>query len=254
MIKAISTEKAANKLSELCDIHQHIVFGVDDGAKDPEVSVAMLEECVRQNVTSVVCTSHIDGNSTVESRLRYRHNFAELNRYTKEKELPITLYQGSEVLYSEDTVDQLMNGIALPLGKSDCVMVEFHPLSSYDIIKSAVSMLYNEGYRPVIAHIERYNCLRDTERLSFLRNRYKVLTQMNAGTVVSAGKIFGSRFEKKAIRSGLVDMIGSDAHNLTTRRQNMNAAEKVLVRMVGAENARRMCCDTARAIIRKGTT
>lgn len=254
MIKAKSTEKPKNKLLKCYDIHQHIVFGVDDGAVDLEMSAAMLEECVRQNVRSVVCTSHVDGNSTLESRLRYQQNYAELHQYTKKNGLRVSLHQGSEILYSEKTVDQLMKGIALPLGKSDCVLIEFFPLSSYDTIKNAVSMLYNAGYRPVIAHVERYGCLRDAERLSFLRSRYKVLIQMNAGTIVSAGKLFGNRFDKRAIRSGLIDIIGSDAHNLTSRKQNMSAAAEVLIRMVGEEKARSMCYDTARAIIRSEPT
>ena len=251
MTGKIRAEMTRNKPLKLCDIHQHIVFGVDDGAKDLETSAAMLEECVRQNITSVVCTFHVRGDTMMEATLKYLSRYAELFHYIEDHHLPVSLFQGSEILYSEQTLDQLSHGIALPLGKSDRVLIEFHPMSSYETVKGAVSMLYNEGYRPVLAHVERCECLRDLYRLSYLRSRYRVLTQMNAATVVSAGKLFGNRFAKKAIRRGLIDLVGSDAHNLSTRKVNLKSAAEALTRMVGEEKARHMCHDTARAILRR---
>ena len=42
----------------MIDVHAHIVYGVDDGAVDTDMSLAMLRDMQRQGVQAVVCTSH----------------------------------------------------------------------------------------------------------------------------------------------------------------------------------------------------
>lgn len=245
------TRRGRTGISKLryTDIHQHIVCGVDDGAKDFKTSVAMLEECVRQGIVNVICTSHIRSNSTQKDHTAYCINFDELVAYVEEKKLPLTLFQGSEVFYSEESIHQLKNGVACTLGNSRRVLVEFQPCVGFETLKSSVNALYNEGYMPVLAHIERVDCLKDLKRIDYLRSKYEVMTQMNAGTVISAGRLFGSRFIKKAIKSGLVDLIGSDAHNLSSRKVNIKKAAQVLSGMVGSDMTRKMCYGNARAIL-----
>ena len=67
------------------------------------------------------------------------------------------------------------------------------------------------GYRPILAHFERYRCLREWERLDELKERGTLL-QMNFDTLLFGGSVFHRNPWKKAIENGLVDYLGSDCH------------------------------------------
>ena len=43
----------------LCDIHEHLIYGVDDGARTFEQMTAMLEAARANNVSVVAATAHI---------------------------------------------------------------------------------------------------------------------------------------------------------------------------------------------------
>lgn len=43
---------------ELTDIHQHLIWGIDDGADSRETMFSMLREAHRQGIKTVVATSH----------------------------------------------------------------------------------------------------------------------------------------------------------------------------------------------------
>ena len=42
----------------MVDIHSHILFGVDDGAKDIGESIELLKQAVSVGYTDIVCSSH----------------------------------------------------------------------------------------------------------------------------------------------------------------------------------------------------
>ena len=237
--------------SKLFDIHQHVVYGVDDGPRTLKTSLEMLRIAAADGISHIVCTSH--ASSRGFDKKRYDRHFKALKAAAKKKGIRVKLYRGNEILYSEDAVDLIESGKIYTLGGSDRVLIEFLPYTPFEMIRQAAMTLYNGGYRPVLAHVERYGALRDLNRLVELRESFGVLTQMNSHTVLSSKGLFGNRWVKKALRYGLIDMIGSDAHNAASRRPEMKAAYELLKSRLGMERARRLCRKNGKSAVKART-
>ena len=92
------------------------------------------------------------------------------------------------------------------------------------------------GYRVLLAHIERYPCLKKPGLLARLRQQYGIRCQVNAATVVRCG-FWQRRRLDRWLKQGLVDAISSDAHNCTTRATRMQQAYQALCSTLGTQRA-----------------
>lgn len=220
------------------DIHQHINFGLDDGAVDLPAAARMAERAYAGGVTAIIATTHaLPGRARFDLD-KYKENLEALAAYCRAHRLPVALYAGSEVLYADSAVDDLLSGRFPTLAGSRYVLVEFDPDIPYDALARAVRVLGNAGFAPVIAHIERYACLmRSAERVREVRLLYGARTQINAATVVRSRGVFASRTLDRLLNEGSVDYIASDAHNLTARGIHMKEAYDLLKKRYGHERA-----------------
>ncbi len=250
IITPVAVMTKTNSLT-LCDVHQHLVYGVDDGARELDDSVAMLQACIQNNTTDVICTSHVRGHGSVSRRDAYLRHIDKLREYINKNTLPLCLHTGSEIFYSEDSIEILKHRIAFPLGESDHVLLEFTPYEPYETLLRAALEFFNEGYTPVFAHVERYECLRDIEKLQRLREECGLRAQMNANTVLSSKGLFGDRFVKKLLKNDLIDFVGSDAHNTSNRSTHLREAYDILERSYGTDKAICLCQTNAGALLSK---
>lgn len=208
----------------MIDIHAHILPGVDDGSKNPSETEKLLKLSWKQGVTEIIATPHFSHHT----------DFAELReRYEQTKEAAqridprFKIYLGQEILYLEGMTDWLDQGKALTLADSRYVLVEFRPGDNFIKLSRAVRELVSAGYLPIVAHIERYDCLREKGRTAELIGLGAYL-QMNAGSVL--GGIFDkdARWCREEITNGRIHFIGTDMHNTGERPPRMLDAWKKL--------------------------
>ena len=100
---------------------------------------------------------------------------------------------------------------------TEYLLMEFPTNGHFAYMHNVISRLIKVGYKPIIAHIERYMCLvMDTGRVQMLKD-LGALLQINAGSVLGKSGITKKRFCNEVLRKELVDFIASDAHNMETR-------------------------------------
>lgn len=200
------------------DRHSHILYGVDDGIKTLEDSLAVLAFVESLGVKEVWCTPHImeDVPNTTES---LRERFEELcSHYTGS----IKLCLAAE--YMIDTVfeKRLEAGDLLTMEDNMLLMETSTIAPPYDL-KGSLKDAMSAGYRPLFAHPERCRFLevKDCEELAEMGVRL----QLN---IASLTGYYGQSTRVKAetlLKKGLYFAYGSDCHRVGTIKEQYNRPE-----------------------------
>lgn len=202
----------------MIDIHTHILPGVDDGAKNLDVSLALLKQEKEQGVTTIYLTPHNNKNTKTGPELKEKFQSFLLET----KDLGLNLKLGSEIYYYHDMIKDLKEGKILTMDDTKYVLVEFSTRTETDI-PEVVYELVRSGYTPIIAHIERYPYISKYEYAEIKDNG--ALIQVNA----SSFKHFGTRQKMKfLLKNHLIDYIGSDCHNTDKRNVDFSYAVKYI--------------------------
>ena len=213
------------------DVHCHLIPGVDDGAKSMKESLAALKEQYDQNVKYVICTPHVTADLSPEVAENIRESFYDLERSLAKTTFGenIMLFLGCEIMYSESIIEKVVSGEIWTMGGSGYVLVEFLPSVSYEDICHAVRRLSDSGFLPILAHIERYQCL--YKKIECIRKLQDMgaYCQINASTLQRGLFNQRSAFIKKICKSGLIHFLGTDSHGMEKRRPDMkNGSEWVI--------------------------
>lgn len=192
------------------DIHSHIIPFIDDGSDSLNDSVLLLNEAIKHGVTDIIATPHYCPNrgfsaDAVEIKERFNLLISEI----KSKNLPINVYLGQEIYCYEydNIIKKLDDGELLTLNNTKYVLLEY---SMSSMPKNIFENIYNltvHGYKPIIAHIERYKWM--TVNIASELKDEGCLLQVNASSFGNLGKML---FCKKLLKNGLIDIVASDAH------------------------------------------
>lgn len=218
----------------LIDFHSHILPGIDDGSKSLEESIAMLKMEARQGIKKVVLSPHFYPHRDSPERFLHRREIAEAR--LKEgmrnlKGLP-ELEVGAEVHFFNGISDsQYLDSLTIK-GKR-CILLEMQqPIWSESVYREMSSIFYDRGIIPIIAHVDRYISRFRTygipERLADL----PVLVQANASFFLQPGT---KGMAMKMLREGKIQLLGSDCHNMTSRRPNLDLALESIRQRFGDE-------------------
>lgn len=225
----------------LIDIHQHLVYQMDDGPKTWEETEAMLRAAEEQGIQRIIATSHAFPGRVHFEYDGYLDKVNAINRFAKQKGWTIRLFPGAEIFYSSHALHKLDVDDIPTLAMSQYVLVEFYPEVKADELLHAMRELANGGYKPILAHVERYSCLQDKPEMLRELHYLGVMIQMNARTVLESNGIFGGkRYIRKLLKEGVVDFVATDAHNTSSRPVCLRNAYEFLEKHYGREMADRL--------------
>ena len=225
------------------DIHSHILPGIDNGSKDWEETVEMLKVAYSEDIHIIIATPHYGLYNPSFNIREARDLVAELNR--RMKYLPsvkINIFLGNELYYVPGIVRDVIEGKAATMAGSSYVLVEFAESVQYNTVASAIQEFTRAGYRPIIAHVERYRNLRDKnlEMIKELRH-LGAYFQVNVSnfTHIERTGLFNKEnrltFVQALLKADLIDFIASDAHNATSRLPVMKSAVNIIRNTISEE-------------------
>lgn len=188
------------------DHHSHILFGVDDGVSTPEESLAILKELEEQGLKTLWLTPHtMEDVPNTTAGLKAR--FEELKALY---DGPIELHLASEYMMDDIFERHLAEKDFLTHAEEGSVLMETStwsgPYNFWELIDSTM----RAGFRPVLAHPERYEYMEKKE-YGRLHNM-GVRLQLNLPSLVG---IYGGHVKDKAemiLKNGWYDMAGTDCH------------------------------------------
>lgn len=232
------------------DIHTHLLFGVDDGAKKRADMFAMVDAAYSGGTRLICATPHFCPAYFGDNRKSVSEAFSELKEYCREKYPDLKLMLGNELTYCHDCISWLKSGACLTMNESRYVLVEFDIKASEDNISEGVDRLLNSGYIPIIAHAERYIRL-SRGRLWVLRQN-GALVQINVQSLLRRFQVGQNKRLKTMLSERLVDFVSSDSHDLVSRSPEMQTGYEFLKEKYGQEYAESLCRDNAlRLLCRK---
>jgi protein-tyrosine phosphatase len=232
------------------DLHSHILPGIDDGAGDLSVSLAMAEAAVAQGITVLACTPHILPGLYHNTGPAIRQATQALQDVLDQNGIPLRLVTGADAHMAPDFIAGLRSGHILSIADSRYVLVEPPHHTAPPQLEDFFFSLAVAGYVPVLTH---------PERLSWVPSRYETirkLVQAGVWMQITAGSFTGAfgrnalYWAEKMLDDGCVHFVASDAHDVERRPVNLAAGRECLAKRVGAEEAQRLVLTRPLAILK----
>ncbi|MCD7828358.1 MAG: capsular biosynthesis protein [Clostridiales bacterium] len=206
------------------DIHCHILPGVDDGADSAADSFEMLEQAYNSGTTAVVLTPHYLNKNRSRagiSRDDIVNAYRKIKEDTAERNIPVKLYLGCELLCSAGISEKIKDGHIISINGSRYVLSEFYfnekPENAFAFTEELVSC----GYVPVIAHPERYGFLHENPAAIGRFLDLGCLLQVNKGSPLGVYGREAEEYSKWLILNELAHCIAGDCHDTVRRNADM---------------------------------
>ncbi|MBC6679576.1 CpsB/CapC family capsule biosynthesis tyrosine phosphatase [Zhenpiania hominis] len=217
------------------DIHAHIIPGVDDGSSSMEESLEMAELAYQEGVRAIIATPHYGRRNPEYNTNRTVALAMELREKIKKNHPDLSLFLGNELYYSPGIIEEVNSRKAFTLGSTNYALVEFDVLAEYPELKRCIREFVMEGYRPILAHTERYRCLfHDISRVKELIEQGAYI-QVNTRGFIQKKREERSLWCWELLETGLIHFIASDCHNMRERKPIMKTAIREMVKLAGEE-------------------
>ena len=237
-------------MNQFVDIHCHILPGVDDGSQTPEETKAMLQKAWDEGIQIMVATPHYHKQRGKNDIELIKKQLLLTRKLAKEVNPKMQICLGMEIYYGEDVPELLKEGRVVSIRKSRYILVEFSPGDEFQYILNAVRKLQMSGHTVIIAHIERYNCLRkDISNVEYLREMGAYL-QVNTVSITGSYGRSVKKFLREVLKAHLVQLVGTDAHGSERRTPKMQEAYKEVVKRCGEEYADQIFGQNAKKVLR----
>ena len=233
----------------LTDIHTHILPGVDDGAKNSSISMEMLKIAWKDGIRQIILTPHnkpMRHNVSPESM----HKIAEeMTKKALAQGMEFKFLLGNEFYYRSDLSEVLDGGNVCTMADSAYVLIEFGPMDDFEYIRGGVYQILAGGYRPIVAHVERYQCiLSKPQRVEELKEMGAYI-QVNAGSIMGQYGFNAKHVTRKLLKQKLIHFVASDAHDTEKRAPRLSECAKYISKKYGEDIMQQLFYENPKKLI-----
>mgnify|MGYP000533647182 CR=1 len=198
---------------EFVDIHSHLLPGIDDGAKNLDNSIELITKMRSYGIKNFITTPHVLGNVYQNSSKTINKKLEEVREELKNREInDVSIRAAAEYMMDEQFSELLEKDDILTL-KDNFILVEMSyfsaPINLYEILFE----IQLKGYKPVLAHPERYNFYHNNFNNYYKLKKAGCLFQLN---LLSLTEQYGKGVQKtseKLLKENLYDFVGTDTHH-----------------------------------------
>ena len=214
----------------MIDIHNHIVYGVDDGARDIDESLKMVGLYQKAGFDQIIATSHYDRSRYMVDAHEIKEKVEILNEEISKQGIDFKIYPGHEIQVELDMIKKLKNGELLTLNGSKYVLCELSFVNKPNFLKDLFYNMQLEGYIPIIAHAERYPYVED--HIEWLEDFIKAgaLVQINYASIKSHADT-----TRELLQRNMVHIIGTDAHQSEWRSPYISAYKDEIEKIISKD-------------------
>lgn len=232
----------------LIDIHCHLLPEIDDGAKSIEETVQMLAMAHKNGTRGIIVTPHYHEGRYKTNRAEIEKKFQRVKKIAGQACKTFHVYLGQEIYYQQDTLERLDAEELLTMADSAYVLIEFSTRITFQEMKNAFQSLILGGYVPILAHVERYECMYENVEQAEELVELGAYIQVNGQSLVN-GSFKMKQYIKMLLKRELVHLIASDAHGSEGRVPELRNAYQYIERKYGKEYAEELMIDNPERII-----
>lgn len=229
----------------MIDLHSHILPELDDGAQSLGESLAMARMAVDSGVTAMAATPHCAGDRSREVYAAWQL----LREALQESQIPLKVLPGMEIFGSPDTAKGLKDGSLFTLNGSRYPLIEFSFHSDGDEETWILRSVCNAGFRPIVAHPERYTYVQRDPELINRWHRMGCLLQINRGSLLGRFGRHAQGMSLELVERGFAAVVASDAHSSRVRTPWMEDVWKLL-QEISPRCARTLLVDNPKKILK----
>lgn len=210
-------------LDGFIDIHNHILPGIDDGAKTVEESIALLKGFAEFGVTRFIATPHIMHNYYPNTRETITIALDRLKNAMLQNKLKNIVIEAAAEHMIDANFDIILEEDSIMPLKKDYLLLEMSYLQPPLNFQEAISKTAGKRLFPILAHPERYNFLHHKPKKYAKYKQQGILFQLN---MLSLADFYGKDVQKIAVtllEEGQIDFLASDVHNQT----HLNALKSI---------------------------
>lgn len=235
----------------MIDIHSHIIPGVDDGSRNLDESLKMLDIAADSGVDTIVATPHcnIPGEYDNYAGPMLEERFLLLEQARKEANIPIRICRGMEIFATQDLPELLCGGKVWTLNGTPYFLMEFAFSEDPAFCEMVLDRCLAQGFLPVIAHPERYFFVQDDPQLAYEWCTSGCALQLNKGSVLGKFGPEPYRCAQALLDHGLAACIASDAHGAVHRTTRMSSVSESLLYDYGDDYRRLLLEENPKRIL-----
>ncbi len=194
------------------DVHSHLIPAIDDGSKSLDDSIAMLKKFASLGYKKVITTPHVMSDFYRNSPETILGGLETVKAELNKQGITIEMEAAAEYYLEFHLSDLIKEKNVLTFG-DNYVLFELSFSQEQPNVNEIVFELITEGYKPILAHVERYSFYNnDWKRIEEYRDR-GVLLQMNLLSLTGHYGPQVKRMAEQLIDRDWIDLIGSDCHH-----------------------------------------
>ena len=203
----------------MIDIHAHILPSIDDGARNASETFDMIREAEKNGITEIIATSHYVKDKYDLNKENRKLIIDLINQKLEEKQINVKIHVGAEIFIYPEMVEDIIKGEVPTLGESRYIIEE----------------LLKNGYRPILAHPERYEIVKENPAIIDKWIEKGVYLQ---GDISSISGDYGEKAKKrfkKLLKEDKYSFLATDAHQRFTRYQELERDLQLIEKEIGLE-------------------
>jgi tyrosine-protein phosphatase YwqE len=211
-ILSFFSKKEPVKLPFHTDIHCHIVPGVDDGSPDASTSADLVERMQGWGISRIIATPHVTEATFENTPEILDPALDELRQELARRGNGIEVIRSSENRIDDFTRELLEKGMIKPM-PGNYLLIECSFLQEPMMLDQFIYGLKMQGYKPILAHPERYYYYHDNYRRYAELHNLGTLFQINVLSLAGYYSKHEKKVAERLIEMGCVDFLGTDLHN-----------------------------------------